>query len=268
MPEPVVDLLASEFVALDALCGELDPGDWDRPTDLPGWSVRDNVAHVIGTERMLLGHEVPELPRGDYPHVTSALGEFNEAWVEAYRSHTGDEVLAAYRDVVGERLDALRAMSAEDFDRPGFTPVGEAPYRVFMRIRAFDIWMHEQDIRRAVGCPGSLDGPNADDAVDWLLRSAPMVVGKRAGASDGSSVVLELTGGVPRTVAIGVDGRAAVLDSVPEDPTARLTMASEVYCRLAGGRMTAADALADGLVETEGDAELAVRVLEALNVSP
>lgn len=264
--EPVIDLLASEFAALGDLCDALESADWDVPTDLPGWTVRDNVTHVIGTERMLLGHDAPELPEGDYPHLTSQLGEFNEAWVESYRSSSGDDVLAAYREVVAERLDALRAMSTDDFDKLGFSPVGEAPYRLFMRIRAFDIWMHEQDIRRAVGRPGNLDGANAVDVVDWLVRSAPMVVGKRASAPDGTTVVFELTGGAPRTFAVGVEGRAAVLDDIPDNPTVTLGMPSDVYCRLAGGRMSADGS--DGLVSIEGDRELGRRILESLNVSP
>lgn len=270
MSEPVVDLLASEFASLDALCEELESSDWDTPTDLPGWSVRDNVAHVIGTERMLLGHDAPELPDGDYPHVASPLGEFNEAWVEFYRSKSGPDVLEAYREVVAERLDALRAMTTEDFDEVGFSPIGEAPYRLFMRIRAFDIWMHEQDIRRSVDRPGNLDTANAVDVVDWLVRSAPMVVGKRASAPDGTTVVFELTGGAPRTFAVGVEGRAAVLDDIPDDRTVTLRMDSEVYCRLAGGRLAAdaVDGLVDGLVDVDGDTELATRIVASLNVSP
>ena len=38
-------------------------------------------------------------------------------------------------------------MGTEDFDRVGFTPEGEGPYRAFMAIRVFDCWEHEQDIR-------------------------------------------------------------------------------------------------------------------------
>ncbi len=226
------------------------------------------MAHVIGTERMLAGDTPPELPPGDYPHALSPLGEFNEAWVESYRGSSADEMLAALRDVTARRMDALRSMTTEEFDKVGFSPVGDAPYRVFMRVRAFDIWTHEQDIRRAVDRPGNLDSAPAHDALDWLLRSAPMVVGKRAQAPLGSTVVFEITGGAPRTVAILVAQRAGVVDDVPADPTVALGLDSEHFCRLASGRLDGESALADGLVGIDGDESLGQQIVTSLNVVP
>ena len=37
-----------------------------------------------------------------------------------------------------------------------------------MRIRVFDCWLHEQDIRDAVGRPGGEDGPAASVALDEI----------------------------------------------------------------------------------------------------
>lgn len=57
--EPALEHLASEWRTLLELCAELDPDDWLLPTDCPGWSVHDNVAHVATFERMLQGHPPP-----------------------------------------------------------------------------------------------------------------------------------------------------------------------------------------------------------------
>ncbi|MEE1521856.1 MAG: maleylpyruvate isomerase N-terminal domain-containing protein, partial [Acidimicrobiales bacterium] len=39
----------------------LSDGGWATPSRCPGWTVQDNLAHIIGTERMLQGHEAPEV---------------------------------------------------------------------------------------------------------------------------------------------------------------------------------------------------------------
>ena len=87
-------------------------------------------------------------------HVPNPFGEMNEAWVEARRTVPGAEVLAEFVEITDRRLDALRAMPAEQFDEVGWSPVGEVPYREFMETRVLDTWAHEQDIRRALGRPG------------------------------------------------------------------------------------------------------------------
>ena len=54
--------------------------------------------------------------------------------------------------------------------------------RDLLPFRVFDAWVHEQDMRRAVGRPGDLDTPVAAAALDRIVGTMPFVVGKRAGA--------------------------------------------------------------------------------------
>ena len=53
-------------------------------------------------------------------------------------------------------------------------------------------------VRRALAMPGNLDSAAAVHAADYLMESLPYVVGKRAQASVGSVVRLEVTGHAPR----------------------------------------------------------------------
>ncbi len=266
MSEPVVDLLAEEWDALVELGAALPEAAWDLGTDCPGWTVRDQYAHVIGTERMLLGEQPPGPPI-EAPHVRNPIGAMNEAWVEAVRGLTGDAVVAALRDVTGRRLRELRSMPPERFDQLGPSPVGEAPYREFMSVRVMDCWVHEQDVRRAVAMPGHLRGPVVALAIGRFVRGLPMVVGKRAGAPDGATVVVEVTGPEARTAAVGVvDGRARLLDDVPADPTASLALDTETFSCVMTGRWGAERLLAEGRVTVRGDEVLAGRVLAGANI--
>jgi uncharacterized protein (TIGR03083 family) len=265
VPEPLIGLLSDVWDDVASLCGDLDDAQWKQPTDLPGWSVQDNVAHMIGTEMMLLGENAPLADIGHAPYVRNDIGKFNEQWVVLYRNRSGPETLADFRRVTQRRLDALNALPAEKWDEEGFTPEGPGPYRQFMEIRVFDCWFHDQDIREAVAQPGFLEGPAADLSIGRIPRTAlPYVVGKKAAAPQGATVHFTITGDPPIVAVVGVDGRAALLPEPPADPSTALTMDRRTFTRLAGGRWTGDEARAKGAVAVQGDAELGQRVVDNL----
>jgi len=269
--EPIVDLLEAEWRALSDLCATLDEAAWALPTDLPGWSVKDNISHIVGTERQLRGEAPPAVDVSHLGHLRNPLGEVNELWIEARRDRPGAEVLAELDAVTHERIAELRALPPERFDEVGWTPAGQAPYREFMKIRVFDSWMHEQDIRRAIGRPGHTSGPVAEHALDRCQLAMGFAVGKQAAAPDGASVVFSLTGGAPRRFGVVVEGRARVVtpddlsNDLPSDPTVRLTMDAETFWCLGGGRWDPDTAMADGRVGIDGDPALGERVVRSLN---
>jgi uncharacterized protein (TIGR03083 family) len=259
----LVELLGWEWSTLADLLATLDEATWARPA-LPGWDVHDVVAHLVGTERTLAGAPQPEPPPtiDDAPHVRNPIARLNEAWVAELRGLSAAELLDAFRAVTAERLAALAAMSTEEFDAPSWTPVGDATYGRFMGVRLFDSWMHEQDIRAAVGVPGNEDGPVAELAVDEVVGALGYIIAKRGGAPQGSSVRITLTGPVRRVVTVVVDGRARVAEGVEGEPTATIDLSSSLFLRLAGGRQDPEDAL--GVIGLGGDTALARRLASHL----
>ena len=263
--EPVIAILAEEWEAIDTLGRDLGEGEWDLPSECPGWSVRDVLSHLIGVERTLLGEEAPpplaQLP----PHVANELGARNEAWVAPRRSQPGRDVLEEFRLVAARRLADLRSYPPSRFDEPGPSPVGEVPYREFMKVRVMDSWVHEQDIRVATARPGHDAGPAAELSMDRLCAAMPFVVGKQAGAPEGASVRFDLRGSLPRRIDVVVqESRARAVSSLDGPPTAGLDMDMEVFWRLACGRVDGKAARLAGLVEVDGDEELGFRVLDAM----
>jgi hypothetical protein len=147
------------------------------------------------------------------------------------------------------------------------TPAGPDSYGRFMRVRIFDCWMHEHDIRDAIGAPASaseLVGSAGDLALDEMAASMGFVVGKLGGAPDGSRVSFELTGPLGRTINVAVEGRAKVVDDFGDaDPTSTIQLDGLLFSRLAGGRVPLAghaDAITYG-----GDEAVGRRVVERLN---
>jgi uncharacterized protein (TIGR03083 family) len=248
-----IDAFEQTARSMHALGGELGPDDWTRATECPGWSVKDQYSHILGIERWLLGEA------GDGVIRTVANTALD---VEALRDSAPGTILGELDGVLGRRLIALRSGAielAEVIDTPfGRTMV----YGDFMRFRAFDVWMHEQDVRRAVGRPGNLDGPAAECTRQIIGGALTFVVGKRAAAAPGQAVVVETQDHRWR-VEVGDDSRAHFRDGAAE-PTVRLRMAWETFARLGGGRIDAS--AAD--VEVAGDVDLAGRVLAGMAITP
>jgi uncharacterized protein (TIGR03083 family) len=259
-----VDAFEQSVRSLLTVAEDLDPDDWRRPTDLPGWSVQDVVAHLSAVERELLGEPPP--PLATYgPHVRDAMGQHTERGVAPRRSLPPGEVLAELRTCLEQRLPQMRAMRA---DQPPTRVVADRDWDTteLLRNRAFDAWMHEQDVRRALTRSGNLDGPGALVTQELLLGALPVLVARRAGAVAGQSLRLKSRGALAFSadVAVRADGRGA-LSRVPlDDPTSLVSADWETWVRLLGGRMPPADAV----VEIEGDRELAGRLVDRLAVTP
>ncbi len=262
--DTVVPMLVAEWAAIDELLASLRPDQWALPTALPAWSVQDNVSHILGTECALAGQAPPpcEADVRALPHVHNDIAAANELWVQGLRAETPAQVLERFREVTATRRKVLEAMTQDEFDAPSWTPAGPGTYGRFMRIRVFDCWMHEQDIREATGLPGHDDGPCAELALSEVVGALGYLVGKKAGAPAGSSVTIKLTGPVRATHHVAVDGRATLVDALPGPATVTMRLSSNLLARLAGGRAPVADRL--GEITIEGDAELGSRIARAL----
>jgi uncharacterized protein (TIGR03083 family) len=263
----VVEGLFASWDEIDALLGGLADKHWQAQTPLPGWTVHDVTAHLIGTETMLQGVAAPEadVDVSTLKHVRNDIGVLNERWVRKLRGVSAAEMLEKFRATTAKRREALSDISEDDWNQITATPAGPDTYGRFMRVRIFDCWMHEHDIRDALGQPATdLAGPSSRLALDEVAASMGFVVGKLGGAPDGSRVAIELTGPLRRTINVAIEGRGRLVDDFGGDePTATITLDGLLFTRLAGGRTPLAphaDAVTYG-----GDEEVGRRVVAHLN---
>ena len=264
------DAWTQSIEAVSALVAPLTEGEWNRPTECPGWSVRDVVSHLIAMETELLGdprpiHTVPS----DLRHVVDEFSRYCEVPVDKRRCHTGPEMTAELEYTVIRRSRALRDTRYGPLDEVRW-PMGpyarDIPYHQLLRARVFDVWTHEQDLRRALRTPGDLDTPAAVITRDYLIEMLPKAVAKLAGAPAGTTVVFDVSGAQEfmRTVRVDENGRGSVDSLVSLAPSVSLTLDWDSFARLTCGRIS--PAAAD--VKVEGDEELAWRILDNLAVTP
>jgi uncharacterized protein (TIGR03083 family) len=248
------------------LLEELDEADWTRPTDLAGWNVHALAAHTAHLESVLAGGPEETVDVGLPEHVTGLMGLYTEQGVVARRDRTPDELINEIRSATTIRHTELLADPPDDATAVPeriFAGIGWSWDRL-LRNRVVDVWMHEQDVRRAVGRPGNLDTGPAKHTADYLGEAFGVVVGKRVAPPTGTCAVLAVAGSPTRAVEVDESGRAVTLPDAPTAPDVVLEMDREAFIVIAGGRRWPDDKTFSVL----GDAELGRKILDAMAVTP
>lgn len=239
---------------------------WSTPTDLPGWDVRAVASHTAHLEGILAGGPEETADVGEPPHVTGFMGLYTEIGVVNRRDTSPDAIIDEIRGAATKRRAALLDDPPTDASAQPSHIFAGVPWtwRTLLRNRPLDIWMHEQDVRRAVGRSGGMDTVPAKHTAEYLAESLGYVLVKKVGAPAGTTLVLDMAGSEPFAFVVNDAGRGERLPEPPADPTVILRMDRESFILLAGGRCD----VEPGAVALEGDQDLGARVLASLATTP
>src|SRR3954454_15975465 len=95
----------AEVVALARIVPE---DQWDLPTDLAGWSVKDNVAHTAHLEAVLAGAPEETIDVAEAPHLAGLMNYYTEQGVLARRERDMAELAEEIEAAVSSRYEALQ----------------------------------------------------------------------------------------------------------------------------------------------------------------
>jgi uncharacterized protein (TIGR03083 family) len=250
--DPLLELYATETARLDALVNALPPSALGAPTH-NGLSVRNLLIHLAAQETMLAAVVGEPVPGVD---VTEAdLERRTAAFVARYEPRPLDEARAAWAQAVAAvRRWARTADNAQPVEFFGLPMRRET----VLVNRAFETWIHADDIRQAVGT--TMEPPRPEHLhlmADLSIRTMPAalrLIGRERGDS-AARVVLTGDGGGDWLVPLGVSARGA-------RPDVTMTMDVVDWCRLASERIMAGEVAH----RVEGDATLAADLLVAAPV--
>ena len=251
---------------LTSLLESLPDEAWALPTDLAGWDVKAVASHTAHLESLLAGGPEETADIGDAPHVTGPMGQFTEIGVVTRRDRSTASIIEEIRTVTAARHASLLADPPTDpaAPAPGIFGLIGWTQNTLLRNRPLDVWMHEQDVRRATGRPGGMDSAAAQHTADYLSEAFGFVVGKKVAPPAGTTAVLAVAGSPVVAVEVDESGRGQRLPDVPAHPTVRLAMDRESFIVLAGGRRAAEP----GAVTVEGDADLGASIVAQLGTTP
>jgi len=244
--------------------------DWGIESPCPNWTIADLVSHTIDLETMLAADPRPEYAPdwAALPHIDSDFGRLTEIGVDYRRGLSKNELLTELAHAHARALARIEALPP-DASIPWLR--GDIPVPRLLGMRAFDIWMHEQDARVATGVIGNLAGPGAAEAMQYLGAGLPKVWGKGVGPP--ASAVLHVAITEPGLtgdfrILMGEDGKAALINQSENDGDADVTVTVPwlSFVMLAGGRATETDYAKDVVIV--GNEELGQRFLDSMAVTP
>ena len=276
----LLDAWESSLRAVSGLGRVLTPEQWEAPTECPGWSAGDVVRHLCWVEGFLAHRsDAPhEVDWAAHPHVTSDFGRLTETGVDVRRHLEQAAVCDELDTLIDVRLAMIMRLDPLSLDTevPGLfgKPV---PLRNLLRVRVFDIWTHEQDIRRATGLPADLASPGAQVSALQITASLPFVLARGLEAAPGTTLLVSVDGPIAfdRCASVGDDGRGARTEAVaPDEATLALGTDWETFARLSAGRLDVDDPDVRARVrlrhrdDADGAADLATRLLGELAITP
>jgi uncharacterized protein (TIGR03083 family) len=258
--DDIVRAVTSERRGTLTLLRDLDPERFDAPTGLPGWRIREIAAHLITTDRAAVTGRVLPLAFGGSP--IDRLEAWNEQQVPKWASRPVPELLSAL-DRWGRRFAMLaRSLPAALYRVRVPTPWGRGPAGIAVWVRAYDEWVHRQDVRRALDMPD--EGVDVAPVAEFLLTAI------------GSAVLPGLRGRAGR-VAISLEGAPVAeweyhLRAGSAGPRgssqvdARISAPAPAFIMAAAGRDRFADLAARGVLTIEGDSDLANVLLATVRI--
>ena len=238
-PEPVdvLGLFPAERAELLSLLEGLSSDAWARPTACPGWSVHDIGLHMLGNElgslsRIRDGFR-PLAPR-PWEELVPFLNRINEEWVVAAR-RLSPRVLSDLLRWTGEETQALFA-SIDPFEpRAVVSWAGPdpAPWWLHVAREYTERWVHQQQIREAIGAPLLHEPRFMAPVLATFARALPWTY-RDVDAAPGTTVGVIFTGpaGSDWSVVRGTDGRWALRGGVSDDVAATVELDQDLAWRL------------------------------------
>jgi uncharacterized protein (TIGR03083 family) len=273
--EPVytADLFSEINSHLIQLLKSLSAEEWQQPTICDPWTVKDLAAHLLDTnirrlsfQRDRLSRIPPDRPITSYEELVAFLNRLNQAWVEM-AARFSPNVLIDFLDLTGRQLaDFFKTL---DLQAPASAAVAWAGDEVspiwFDMAREFtEKWLHQQQIRDALGRPGLNDRRYLYPVLDTFIRGLPHAY-RNITAPEGSSVAVTITGEAGGAWTLQREqGGWRLYYGQPPWPAARIELDQDTAWRLFTKGLS--PEIARSQVRIEGEATLGAGLLGLVSI--
>jgi len=229
-----VEAFRRAVASLDGLLASLSPGQWHRPA-LRRLDVQQVVGHLTGVEYdFQAGLRTPDGPHGNPDHVAST-DPLAAAQLGRSPMLTHDE----WRVATTETLQVLGAVETSPARLGDVVTLHglRMPLGPLLVVRTFELWTHEEDIRRAISRP--LQAPDAASLrlmTDLAVAMLPAGMRRAGRPGDGrrARIVLTGPGGGTWQTQLGDSPDGSRADG-PAD--VRIVVDATDFCRLVANRM-------------------------------
>ncbi|MGE7391216.1 maleylpyruvate isomerase family mycothiol-dependent enzyme [Streptomyces sp. NPDC004126] len=261
-------LFAPEQAALMATLRGLTPADWNAEA-VPGWTVRDLAAHLLGDFYGRLSRDRDDHRDGPVPKPGEALEAFihriNHEWVETH-GRVSPALLTDALDRAGTQL--AQYFAGVDLQAPAlgvsWAGVDPAPTWLDCARDLTEFWTHRQQIRHAAGQKTDTDPQILAVVLDTFMRALPHTL-RQVHAPAGTQVRIDIDGPAGGTWTVTADGDGWSLAHPPKaHPAARLCLDAETAWRLCTRGITPDTAIAAARID--GDRNLAEAACQIVSI--
>src|SRR5712692_398283 len=268
-PVMVVELFPQERRLLLELFAKLSDEDWNRPTVCQGWTVKDIGLHLLGDDLGYISGKRDHFSNSFFTNkdmerwesLVRNINEANELWVQATR-RISPALLSALLALTGKQfyeymqsLDQMAINGVVSWAGPDPAPTWLDTAREYT-----ERWLHQQQIRDAVGKPGLKEKQFFHPVLDTFVRALPHTY-KDFPVANITGIKFVVTGEAGDAwYLLGEANRWSLHKGVELHPTALVTMDQETCWRLFTKGMNKDQARANTTIE--GDQKLGEKILE------
>lgn len=264
---PATAALRAQRAATLRRLSQLPEAMWDRPC-VPGWRVRDVVAHLVAVdEAAVTGRIFPALRADD----RCAFERWNDASIARWADQSPQQLREAL-ERWGDRWSTIVGRMPSAAGQVPFRAwFGRQPLLFLVYRRVLDEWVHECDIAwatgpEATGRPAPPEPGVADVLAAAALYPLPHLALPKVARTNGVVHLVVETGPDSRRT-WGVDfARRQYGSRVTARPDAVVRIGAPTLALLTEGRWSVPDLR--GRVTMEGDEEMAGDLLDVLALAP
>ena len=198
-PMDVIDLFEPLRAELLALLESLAEAQWRASTICDPWDVKDLSAHLLADDLGVVSRGQYRWPDGHFAgdswsDLLAFIDRQNETWVEAMRRLAPQQVIAMLRESHRGYISYMRSRDlagmggAVDWAGPGPAPVWLGVAREYK-----EHWMHQAQIREAVGAPMLYEPRSFAPVLDAFARALRHTY-RQTAAPAGARVTLRVDG--------------------------------------------------------------------------
>lgn len=259
-------LFASELASLLDVLRALRPAEWSR-TAVPGWSVHDLAAHILGDYHGRLGWRAtgfqPAFAPGE--RLEAFVHRVNQHWVDLHADHSPDALITALEQAGAQ---VSRHFETVDLETTGlgvsWAGADPAPQWLDIAREFTEYWTHRQQIRHATDRGTDPEPRPLSTVLDTFMRALPHTL-RDVSAAVGTQVQVAVDGpgGGTWTVTATAD-RWSLAEAPSGRPTASVKLDPETAWRLCTRGIDPSTALT--LARIHGERRLAQAVCRIVSI--
>lgn len=237
----------------------LEPEQFDIPTALPGWRLREVIAHLVTTDKSSVTGANLLTVLGSMDR----LERWNDRQVPRWADRPIPQLLTGLERWGRGMLRLARLLPSPLYHLRAPSIFGRAPMGLLIWSRVYDEWIHRQDMRRALGLPD--EEVDLASPAEFLLTAIVSAVLPNVQDAPGK-VVVELETAPVAAWRYDLLMKSGSPSEGPGEAAAHISGPAPKLIMAAAGRESFDSLRREGELRVEGDQELAARFLAKLRV--